>query len=277
MIDSQYQHEKYSSSSINALLEIIRLLGTMMTTNPDDGFSSMAASNYQHNNPTVNEDLLEEIIVRLGQISPGGGGGGAFIAQKPNLTSVDDTGIANNELVIFDLSNKKLKTSDVVISTDDEFIANSDTKVPTERAIGVYIRELIASMTSAVTLLDGNGGSTYTNAPNSEQNWSGSDRNKFHIDTRGRTLIRLTTTVIVHSNSVNSPKIYLMWSTDGVSWSKVGAGSTGEISLSSVGLKETDWLEMEAGQIGDVYFKLVSNGGDGANDPSIGTTIVHFR
>lgn len=60
------------------------------------------------------------------------------IAKATNVTSIDDTGIADNEIAIFDLTNKKIKTSDKVFSTDGTLAANSDSNIPTEKAIKTY-------------------------------------------------------------------------------------------------------------------------------------------
>lgn len=61
----------------DGLLEVIRILGTYITPNPDDAFDSMSAENYQHGNRTIADDLLEEIIIRLDEALGGGGGVGS--------------------------------------------------------------------------------------------------------------------------------------------------------------------------------------------------------
>ncbi len=70
------------SNLTDGFLEIIRQLGFWLEAvtgvNPDAGYSSFSAANYNHGNNTETEDLLEEIIIRLDEInanSPGGGGG----------------------------------------------------------------------------------------------------------------------------------------------------------------------------------------------------------
>lgn len=74
------QTAPYNSHShfVDGLLEVVRILGTWLTPNPDDAFSAMAAENYQHGNRTIADDLLEEIIIRLGNVTPGGGGGSSI-------------------------------------------------------------------------------------------------------------------------------------------------------------------------------------------------------
>lgn len=63
---------------VDGLLELVRIMGTMITPNPDAGFAKMSAENYPHGNQTQADDLLEEIIIRLPMIGGGGGGGPAY-------------------------------------------------------------------------------------------------------------------------------------------------------------------------------------------------------
>lgn len=62
----------------------------------------------------------------------------ARLPKTTNLTSIDDTGIADNEIAIFDLTNKKIKTSDKIFSTDGTLAGNSDLNIPTEKAVKTY-------------------------------------------------------------------------------------------------------------------------------------------
>lgn len=54
------------------------------------------------------------------------------ISKTTNITSIDDTGIADGEIAIFDLTNKKIKTSDKTISTTLDSTGNT---IPTGKAI----------------------------------------------------------------------------------------------------------------------------------------------
>lgn len=55
-----------------------------------------------------------------------------YIAKTTNVTSIDDTGIADGEIAVFDLTNKKIKTSDKTISTTLDSTGNT---IPTGKAI----------------------------------------------------------------------------------------------------------------------------------------------
>jgi hypothetical protein len=60
------------------------------------------------------------------------------IAKTTNVTAIDDTGIANGEIAVFNLTAKTIKTSDKVFSTDGTLADNSDSKIPTEKAVKTY-------------------------------------------------------------------------------------------------------------------------------------------
>jgi hypothetical protein len=54
------------------------------------------------------------------------------LAKAPNVTSIDDVGIADDEIAIFDLTNKKIKTSNIKVSTT---VGNDNTTIPTSKAV----------------------------------------------------------------------------------------------------------------------------------------------
>lgn len=60
------------------------------------------------------------------------------IAKTTNITSLNETGIADGEIAVFNLSNKDIRTSNVLISTDGTLAGNADTNVPTEKAVKTY-------------------------------------------------------------------------------------------------------------------------------------------
>lgn len=89
----------------DGLLEVVRILGTWMDPNPDAGFAEMVASNYQHNNQSVGDDLLEEIILRLEEI---GGPDGTGL-KEVLITEVDVSGAVPEELKwAINVTNKRL-------------------------------------------------------------------------------------------------------------------------------------------------------------------------
>lgn len=60
------------------------------------------------------------------------------IPKATNVTAITDTGIADGEIAVFNLSAKDIRTSNVLISTDGTLAGNADTNVPTEKATKTY-------------------------------------------------------------------------------------------------------------------------------------------
>ena len=71
------------------------------------------------------------------------------LAKKTNLTDIDDTAIANDHIPIFDLTNKKIKTSSKKFSTDGTLSTNSDNNIPTEKAVKTYADTKIAALVNS--------------------------------------------------------------------------------------------------------------------------------
>jgi len=114
-----------------------------------------------------------------------------------------------------------------------------------------------------------------TDQPNSEQPLANSQRSGVRVTSYQATQARLTCIVMALSASVNSPRLYFQYSTDGVNWT--GDGTLGNISLSSTGAKETAWIDLPGGAIGDVYVRVAQNGGNGTADPALGNVTIQFR
>lgn len=114
-----------------------------------------------------------------------------------------------------------------------------------------------------------------TDQPNSEQPLANSQRSAVAVQTHGYTEARLTAIVMALSASVNSPRIYLQYSTDGVNWT--GDGSGGNISLTSTGAKETAWIALPEGAIGSIYVRVAQNGGNASADPALGNVTIQLR
>lgn len=89
---------KGNSDITDGFLEIIRQLGiwieSLTGTNPDAGFDSFSAANYNHGNRSEQADLIEEVILRLQEINsigPGGGNGGGKAEDNKIRISAEDT------------------------------------------------------------------------------------------------------------------------------------------------------------------------------------------
>lgn len=112
-----------------------------------------------------------------------------------------------------------------------------------------------------------------TNQANAEQGLGNSSRNAIRLQTNGYTEARLTAVVMVTSASANNPRIYFQYSTDGTNW----IGTAPIISLTGTGAKETAWVSLPEGAIGNIYIRVAQNGGDGAADPAVGNITIQFR
>lgn len=70
---------------------------------------------------------------------------GDKIAKATNVTAINDTGIADGEIAVFNLSNKDIRTSDKTIVTT---LGSDDTSVPTSKAVkdvtdGAILKSLV--------------------------------------------------------------------------------------------------------------------------------------
>lgn len=98
--------------------------------------------------------------------------------------------------------------------------------------------------------------------------------------TTNMSAVRLMAWVQAGSASVNSPRLYLQYF-DGGSYVTVGAGTVASgdaISLATGGVFViSNWITLPAGAKGDFLWRVVSDGGDGAADPSVGSLDIEFR
>ena len=78
-----------------------------------------------------------------------------YIAKTTNITSLNETGIADGEITVFNLTNKDLRTSNVTIATT---LGADDTTVPTSKAIidGIFAGyiEPVSAPTGTTRALD---------------------------------------------------------------------------------------------------------------------------
>lgn len=100
---------------------------------------------------------------------------------------------------------------------------------------------------------------------------NGSTGNRVKFDGTYFSQARLVARVNGLSPSTNDPRLYLQWSTDESSWTTLGTGTgTQAISMSTVGTKATDWINLPSGAKADVFWRVAQIGGDAAADPFIG-------
>lgn len=102
-LDSIAKHQGKSDIT-DGFLEIIRQLGFWLEAitgvNPDAGYSSFSAANYNHGNRSEQADLVEEVIIRLQAINDAGpGGGGSSADNKIRVDSSDTVSKTFDQLI----------------------------------------------------------------------------------------------------------------------------------------------------------------------------------
>ena len=124
------------------------------------------------------------------------------------------------------------------------------------------------------------GTTTLTNQALALSDFGATGYSWFELSTTGRfNRIRLNCYVSTLSASVNTPIIFLQYSTDTTTWTTIGSGSGSDvISLSSTGTKATNWITLPSGAVGtDIYFRVAMQGGDAAADPIVRSLAVSLE
>lgn len=130
-----------------------------------------------------------------------------------------------------------------------------------------------------ITLAGGHG-VTLTNQGSGLGDIASVTRYRFKYDASWATKVRLMLNVSTGSASVNNPRIFLQYSTDNTNWTTIGDGSTAPsdvCSLTNIDIVYTSFLTLDlAARAANIYFRPVSQGGDGAADPAFGVMAVTF-
>lgn len=124
-----------------------------------------------------------------------------------------------------------------------------------------------------VTMLAG--AQTLTNQPNTEQDLATATLTttlRVYVDTTYHTSVRVVANVTTQSASLNNPRLYPQFSTDGGSnWTTVGDGTVASgdaLTLASTGQKFSNWVALPAGAKADVLWRIAQHGGNGTEDPA---------
>lgn len=137
-----------------------------------------------------------------------------------------------------------------------------------------------ASIATVILHSDGGANLTLTNQANAEQGLGNSNRNEAYFDAANFTQVRVVARVVTASAAANSPRLYPQYSTNGTSFTTIGAGTTasGEVvPLIPAGAKKSNWITLPAGAKADVIFRIAMNGGDGVADPALGFVALQFK
>lgn len=122
---------------------------------------------------------------------------------------------------------------------------------------------------------------TLTNQAQAAQFLGNSNRNIQRVDLSDKTHVRMSARIVTGSASVNTPRIYVQYSTAFTttvgSYLDIGTSAC-ELSLTTAGALITDWIPLAAGAIGtERYITIKQDGGDGVADPALAGVQVYFK
>lgn len=123
---------------------------------------------------------------------------------------------------------------------------------------------------------------TLTNIPNGEQELSNARTNRTKFDATGFARVRLVATVRTAAANGSPlgnspPRVYIKYSTDDSTYITVGSGTgTETCSLLATGQFASDWITMPVGALADVFWQVVSIGGNSTDDPILGVVNIQF-
>lgn len=101
------------------------------------------------------------------------------------------------------------------------------------------------------------------------------------VPLNGHTQVRMVGVQVVTSASANTPRARLVYKTGAYSttigqYAELGATEVG-FTLTGTGVRDTGWIDLVAGAVGDIQVGLTERGGDAAADPAFGHLQVMFR
>ncbi len=99
-------------------------------------------------------------------------------------------------------------------------------------------------------------------------------RTKFDGSNYTQCRIVVGCSVVGSANTV----VYPQWSTDDTNFTTLGSGATTDTAqLDVIGTKVSSWITLPSGAQADVFWRVVTQGGDGVADPVVGTVMLQFK
>lgn len=210
----------------------------------------------------------------------------------PSTTSIGT--VSNTELSYVDNVTSSIQTQFTNKQAVDSDLTAIAALTPTNDDVMQYksgawanrtIPQVRTDLGQVANLTFQEGSITYTNQPNTEQYLSGVDTHRIVFDATNYTQVRITCYVRVSSASVNSPRLYLQYTTQSPTtasptWVTIGAGTvaSGEaVTMGSSANRSTSWITIPAPAKGDILFRVATNGGDGVEDPQVASVVVQFK
>lgn len=132
--------------------------------------------------------------------------------------------------------------------------------------LGVVILPILKSGNSSVGL---------TSQANAIQDLTNSTIARRKVDLSKKSHFRLIARVAAASVSVNTPRIFVEYSTDDSTYQSIGSS---DLSLFSTGSKDTGWVAITSSAIADnIYVRISQDGGNGSSSPSINNAYLMFK
>lgn len=115
------------------------------------------------------------------------------------------------------------------------------------------------------------GANTWTNQPAALTEFLGLLHHRVKADLTDTDKVRLCARV--STAGATGATLKAQYSTDESAWSDL----TGTVAIDSTGTKATAWADVPAGAKGDVFLRLVGQGGNATADPVLGSVMVEVR
>lgn len=151
------------------------------------------------------------------------------------------------------------------------------TLTPNDGANTLTVAASGGSGASKVSVVVNTGSLTVTNIPAAVQELSGTRRHRVKFDGTGFARVRLALSLSTAAPTGGTARAYIQYSLDDATYVTVGSGTgTETCSLVSNATTVSDYITMPAPAQADVWWRVVTQGGDGADDPILGLVALQF-
>lgn len=126
-----------------------------------------------------------------------------------------------------------------------------------------------------ITLVAPGAALQWLNHPTLETEFLGSIRNRILIDLSNVTQIRL----LLNVTAIGRPLAVIgaQYSTDQSIWGYFDGVTNPSVNIGSLGLKISNWINIDTNAMQDIYVRLVGINGNGTVDPSFGLITLQIR
>jgi hypothetical protein len=127
------------------------------------------------------------------------------------------------------------------------------------------------------TVFAGNNNLVLNNQPSTTVSLGNTNRYVTIMELDKFQTFKLVANVMVASVSANNPRIWVQYSKDnGTTWSNLSS-TDNFISLRTVGVFDTPWIDIVDLAKGKVLVRVAQSGGNGTADPALGNVYIHYK